>query len=166
MAIQYSQTTRNLFLQRGLVGNLLSSSVYGTAVTRAITLYSGAQPAADTVVSSWASYNTSFLIHWQNIPLINPFPEATIPYLTNNTLPSAVAATNTGTASWAIVWAGNPATGTAAGQISNATIPTTSFIIVPVSDVFGTGVLKLTTTTIVATTSYMFLDFTLKVGGL
>lgn len=166
MTIQYSQPSRNLFLQRGLVGTLLQTTSYGTAVNRAITLYSGAQPAADTIVSSWSSYNASYLIHWQNIPLINPYPDATVPYITNNTLPSAVAATNSGTATWAIVWAGNPATGTAAGQIGNATIPTTSFIIVPVSDVFGTGIIKLTTTTIVAASSYMFLDFTMKVGGL
>ena len=166
MTILYSVESRALFMNRGIMQTLFASDVYATAVNRAITLYGGSQPAADSVVSSWATYNTSFLVHWQNIPLINPAPSSSAPFLTNRTLPSAVAATNSGTASWAIVWAGNPATGTAAGQISNATIPTTSFIIVPVSDVFGTGVLKLTTTTIVAATSYMFLDFTMKAGGL
>lgn len=164
MAIQYAPPVRQLFMQRGITMSLLGSNV-NTAVNRAITLYSGVQPDADTVVASWASYNTSFLVHWPNIPILNPFAELSAPYITNGTLPSAVAASNSGTASWAIIWAANPAAGTGAGQISNATIPTTGFIIVPATDVFGNGILKLTTTTITAPTTYMFLDFTLKAGG-
>lgn len=164
MTILYAPPVRQMFMQRGLTQGILGSNTNG-AVNRAITLYGGAQPSADTVISSWASYNTSFLVHWPNIPLGNFFPEASSPYLTNGVLPSAVAASNSGTAAWAILWAANPAAGTGAGQISNATIPTTGFIIIPASDVFGNGILKLTTTTITAPTTYMFLDFTLKAGG-
>lgn len=164
MTILYADAVRPMFMQRGITLSILGSNV-NTAVSRAITLYSGVQPSADTIVSSWASYNTSFLVHWPNIPILNPFAELASPYITNDTLPSAVAASNSGTASWAILWGANPLAGTGAGQISNATIPTTTFIIVPVSDVFGTGILKLTTTTITAPTTYMFLDFTLKAGG-
>lgn len=172
MTIQYNSTVRNLFMHMGVTKSLLGYSdttafQSGTTVTnRAITLYSGVQPSADTIVSNWTSYNTNFLVHWQNIPLYNYSPDLSYPVLTNSTLPAAVNATNSGTASWAIVWCGTPATGTGSGQIGNATIPTTGIFVVPVSDVFGNGVIKMSSLTITSGNPYMILDFAMRAGGL
>lgn len=172
MAIQFSTGVRNLFMMAGITKSLCGLSENNfivfptTATNRAITLYSGAQPTADTVVANWPTYNTGYLLHWQNIPLFNWYPDLTTPVLSNSTLPAPVTATGSGTASWAIVWAGNPAAGTGAGQIGNATIPTTGIMVVPVSDVYGAGVVKMSTTTINSGSAYMFLDFTLSAGGL
>lgn len=171
MAIQYASPIKNLFMGAGISKCILGLADYlfifnpTYSASRAITLYSGIQPTADTIVSNWSSYNTNYLVHWVNIPLYHYNPESATPIFTNAALPAPVTSTNPGTASWAIVWAGNPAAGTGAGQIGNATIPTTGLMVVPVTDVFGNGVIKMSSTTILAATSYMFLDFTLYSGG-
>lgn len=115
-------------------------------VTVAATIYSGIQPSAAAITSSWASYNTNFLFHQPGISII----QLNYSSLTNSGgileisgSPTAVTAANNGTASWAILWCSNVAAGSSAGQISNATIPNVNFIVGPVTLTASNGMLTM-----------------------
>lgn len=126
----------------------------------AITIYSGAQPTAVTVASDWASYkssNAACLAHFISGPNWS-FNAGTLTYYnTNNT--STTLTFNTGTATWAIVWTGISGSSTFTGavsqvQLSSGTLPNSGgFAVVPVTDLAGTGLVKLADVNIVPGTT-------------
>jgi hypothetical protein len=138
----------------GYTDSSFSSSKNPTA-TVAVTVYSGVQPSAATITSSWASYNTTFLFHQPGVTFTQPtWSSATLGgQLPMTASPTAVTAANSGTASWAIIWCNNVAAGTGAGQISNGTIPNASFIVGGVTLATGNGLISVTDTNIVSGTS-------------
>lgn len=131
-----------------------SNGVINPNGTVNVTVYGSTQPSAATILSSWASYNTSFLFHQPSVGIVQSAYSgySAASRLTINGTPTAVTASNTGIATWAIVWINGGtaiAAGTGAGQISNATIPNTRFIVCPVTTVAdNTGFVHLTSTSI------------------
>lgn len=170
MALIYSPSIANVFVYRGVVGAIDGIIQTGINIspsptpTLAITVYSGAQPSAAGITASWSAYNTNFLFHQPGVTYILPNP--TVPaagaLLTRNNLPTAVTAANTGTASWCIIWCSNVATGSGSGQISNAVLPNTKFIVGPVTTGSGNGIVTLASLSIVSGTSVSILDSTIK----
>lgn len=70
------------------------------------------------------------------------------------TFPAAVQASNSGTATWCIIWTTNPAL----SAMGSTTIPTTSFIVGPVSSLAGTGLVRFDSVAFTAGTSISILD--------
>ena len=128
------------------------------------TIFSGTQPTAAQITSNWATYSANYLCHWINATWITPTDQNTLDalqLLTAN-IPAATAAFRTGTASWAILWNHTPNVSEAAVQ--GASLPSTIFWVVPVTNNGGNGVLRLTTTSIVSGTLYQPNDITIKVS--
>jgi hypothetical protein len=136
-----------------------------------LTVYSGAQPTADTVQSNWTSYNSSNSIvlahhdpfipqgtYWShqgteyfswitNANFQNqPSTTNSTAYFTNTAtqFTGLTTAINTGTAAWAILWKG----GLTAPQLAAPILANTQFYVVPVSDTSGIGIIRYTTATI------------------
>ena len=143
----YQGNIRNLFIGRGLQAGFTSPC--------AITIYGGVQPTAAAITSAWTSYNqpnANFLAHYVGGSWTQPSGGL---LLQLTTLPPAVLADHTGTGTWAILWATNVSAVVAAG----ASLPNASFIVVPVSNSFGPGVVRFTDpTTFVAGVSKAVLD--------
>lgn len=130
------------------INNLLVNAVKSLLGTHAITVYSGSQPTPATVISSWASYNSTnvvFLAHYESAIWTMP-SEGNLIQLT--TVPAAVAASHTGSASWAILWCANTALGS-----MGSTIPINRFMIVPVTLSGGTGTIRFSDLSFVQTVS-------------
>ena len=112
---------------------------------RAFTVYSGAQPTAQTVESNWSNYkssNTICLAHY-NSGVSFSYNAGTLTYYFTNTLNSITTnALHSGTATWAIIWNATTA------DVSLNSIPASSkFVVVPVSDTTGVGAIRYTSTT-------------------
>lgn len=134
------------------------------SVVVSATIYSGVQPSAATIFSSWASYNTSFLFHQPSLTIIQPSwnSPTTGGILVLSGSPTAVTASNSGTASWAILWCSNVASGTGAGQISNATIPNANYIVGPVTLGSGKGIITMGDTNVVSGATVSILSASLS----
>lgn len=119
-----------------------------------ITVYSGAIPTPATISSIWVTYNSSasnYLIHFTGVRISQ--------IIFNNLLqmsnsPAAATAVNTGTASWAIIWCGQPS----GAQLSSSSLPFSNFLVTSVSDITGTGIVRFVSSSLVATTSYTISD--------
>ena len=167
MAIIFHKNIRNAFLYQtwwyGLVGN----AAYVPAATPmpcAVTIYGGTQPSAATIAANWASYNTSFLLHlYTGAALGQPSADTvdTGVTVTLTTLPTAQTSNAAGTATWAILW-GSALT---QGNINAGTIPSTRFIVLPVSSTAGTAPLRMASTTIASSTAYTVADLSLTAAG-
>lgn len=134
--------------------------------TCSITVYGGTQPSAATVASNWTSYNSNFLCHFSAITPTQPNADSLTAYPQSLQFSSSSTntASNTGTATWCIIWSHSVATITAASLVG-ATIPTTMFLVADVSDISGTGVVKLLSTSITSGSSYSVADFQIIAGG-
>lgn len=128
------------------------------------TIFAGTQPTAAQITSSYSTYSASALCHWTDATWITPTSADTfgVAQLLSANIPTARTAFNTGTASWAILWNHTPNVSEAAAQ--GASLPSTAFWVVPVTNNAGNGVLKLTTTSIVSGTSYQPNDITIRVS--
>lgn len=126
-----------------------SISVPATRSTpiRAFTVYSGVQPTAQTVEASWTSYNSSnsiCLAHYNSSAAPSySYNSGTLTYYFTNTSNTITAtALNSGTATWAIIWMTDNA------DISLTSIPASGkFVVVPVTNTSGVGVIRYTNTT-------------------
>jgi hypothetical protein len=126
----------------------LSASNSGSTVsdrtfpTRAVTVYSGTQPTAQTVEQNWLSYNSSnsiCLAHYTGSAGITfQYNAPTLTYFfTNPTNTITSTALNSGVATWAIIWMAQSV------DISLLAVPASSkFVIVPVTDTSGVGVIR------------------------
>lgn len=131
MAIQFYPNIRNLLIGRGILAS-------GITAASGITVYSGTQPTAPTILANWAAYNSansSFLCHFTGAVWIQPLYGL---YASIGTFPVATVATNSGSAAWCIIWTTNPLL----SAMGTATIPTTSFIVGPVTTLAGTGIVR------------------------
>lgn len=165
MAIIFSQSISGTMIARGIMVPMGMTTTASSSITVSLTVYSGVQPSAATIASSWSSYNTTYLFHLPGVSYFIPNWDNTTllgGYMTKNNNPTAVAAINSGTASWAIIWCSNVAAGSGAGQIQNATIPNTSFLVGPVTLDSGNGIVKLFDLNIISANSYTILDSTIQ----
>jgi hypothetical protein len=142
MALLYYTNTKSLF-SGAILRNLgnANTAAYGP-FTLGVTVYSGAAPTAAAVAASWATYNSTnsiFLAHFTNMTWSQP-GQGTLLQMTG--APTPVTPINNGTASWAIIWAGQP-TGP---QLASSTLPFTKFLLVSVSDAVGDGVIRFSST--------------------
>lgn len=147
MAITFHSNIKNLLLGRGVVNGL----------SGAISIYSGTQPSATTILSNWTAYNSdsaTFLAHYSGA-VWAVVSQNTQSMVSLTTLPTASDTVHSGTGTWCILWSTNPLL----GAMSAAIIPTTSFIIAPVSITPGIGTVRFdANTTFVAGTSKIIVD--------
>jgi hypothetical protein len=140
--------------------NYLSMGIRAKLGTHAITIYAGTQPTPATVETNWAtdyvSANANFLAHYQGAvwTVNNASDTGTL------TPPAAVNASNTGTGAWAILWASNPALAS-----MNGAIPTTAFMVVPVTVSGGQGVIQVASLAFTSGVSKAIASGTLLVGA-
>lgn len=136
----YSSSIRNLFIGRGILNNI--------SAPHAISIYQGTQPTAAAITAAWANYNSpagGLLVHYVGATWTQPNANAANGiYMQLSTLPAAATPLDTGTATWAIMWASNVSQATVLG----ATLPNISFIVVPVSNTVTNGVIRFTSTAI------------------
>lgn len=153
MTILFHPNIRNLMINQGLMYGFPASTPSQAGVS-AITVYSGVQPTAAQVTANWSLYNSAagnFLVHYQGAAWGNPSYGI---LLQLTTIPAAVAPTNSGTASWCIIWNTN----VTPAAIAGGTLPSASFIVGTVSDGVGQGVVRFSNTSLVAATPVTILD--------
>lgn len=154
MALIYPTTFRNLIAEYGFRRGFSNPS---------ITIYAGTQPASSTLISSWSSYNSSssnLLWHVQGSASSLQFSLLNNVTMYASTLPTSTNPVRNGTASWAVVWATN----IAYSAMGISTIPSTYFMIVPVSLTTGNGVCRLQSTTLSTATATTISDFNFTVN--
>lgn len=152
MAVKFGWQLVNLILNRGMY----EFNIGGTSNTRYIycTVFPGVQPSAASIISSWSTYSALYLAHYiysagSGWTLYNQDTEGTA-YIATSQSPSATAY-RTGTATWGIIWTRQ--NGPSEATIQGASLPGTSFIVAPVGNISSTDVIRLNSTSIVATTS-------------
>ena len=160
MTMQFSSSITQLFLGKGVLNQFNPGQSQGNnwqpPFGVCITLYSGTQPAAADVVNNWVTYNSSnsnFLAHFQG----GGWYWLAIGVLQLVT-PPAVLASGTGTATWAILWPqGNPGSMTLDTLGTNAP-PNPAFMVVPVTDTNGNGIIRMLSTSIISGSSVSIVD--------
>ncbi|CAB4146676.1 hypothetical protein UFOVP1008_37 [uncultured Caudovirales phage] len=159
MAVIFTWPLTNMFLYQSFW------SQWGLSGACAITAYSGAQPTAAQITSSYNAYSGQALIHWTGATWIQPTSpnsaSETQQFMTLNVPTSKVAFVG-GTAQWAILWGPTPAVTEAA--VKTSALPSTIFYVVPVTDNAGKGVVKMTSTALALGSSYQPSDVTIRVG--
>lgn len=152
MALIYHPNIRGLIANTGILPQFSSPS---------ITLYSGTQPNPASIISSWSSYNSSssdLLWHAQNGLTMSIINDVTV-YA--SAFPALASPVRNGTASWAILWVSN----LAYSAMGTSTIPSTYFIVLPVSNTTGNGVVRLESTSLSTATAMTVLNlgFTISI---
>lgn len=137
---------RNLFIGRGILAGLASST--------AVTVFSGAQPLAGDVILNWPTYKSQALLHWQGVGFTQPQNGI---LATVTVFPTPVVALASGTATWAIIWATN----VTLANVQSDTLPNASFIIGPVTDTSGNGMVRLASPTMAAGATIALTDASL-----
>ena len=169
MTIKYHPNLRHLVAQVGIFssGLAISSSAPGFAPVGtsvgflcSVTIYSGAQPTATQVAAGWSGYNSAqpnFLLHyplntigWAKTSYDNAFMSIT-------SFGTAQNAVNSGTVSWGIIWCADGSSVSTASMASG-TLPNAYFWVVPVTDMAGTGVIKMGTSVLTAGQPYSIAD--------
>lgn len=161
MALQFFTDVLNTYIYSGVSTVLCNRNPGGNLSS--VTIFSGTQPTAAQVVSSWSTYSAQYLVHWPSVtwPLPPDYQTIQATQTVTASLPAGVAAFRTGTAGWGICWGNLNAS---AATIQGATLPGTQFIVVPVTVSGGNGIIKMTTMSIVSGTSYQPADISFKVG--
>lgn len=159
----FSPSLAGLLAGRGVLVPMGMTSNASSNVTVSLTVYSGTQSSAADIASNWVNYNSTYLFHVPGVvyKLSNPTSNTLCGLVTNANYPSSDTAVNTGTAAWCIVWCSNVASGTGSGQIGNATIPNSQFIVGPVTLYSGNGIVRLSDLSVTSGLSYTFLDSTI-----
>lgn len=140
MALLFNSNIRNLMIGRGLMNGFsyISPNFQGS-----ISVYAGTQPTAAQITSSWATYastSANFLLHYTGQVWGQPSYGTLLQlYPQGNTV-----ASNTGIATWCILWSSN----VTSAQVAASTLPSTAFIVGPVSDTVGQGIVRFTSTSI------------------
>lgn len=160
MALIFGPNTKNLFstcIIKTLGAHPAGSIWFGGPYTVGITIYSGTAPTTAEVVASWATYNSgtaNYLVHLTNSTWNQP---SAGPLISMITPPTAVIPTRAGTASWAIMWAGQPT----APQLAGAILPLANFLIVGVTEPTGDGVVRFASTIFNTSTAVTIQDGTM-----
>ena len=111
------------------------------------TVYSGVQPTAATVAAEWINYKSSnsiCLAHYTNSLSFSYNSPTLTYYFTNVGASISTTALNSGTASWAILWLSGAVTDL---QLSLSALPQPRFVVVPVTDTAGIGIIRYTSLT-------------------
>lgn len=133
MTIIFHPNICQLAIGRGILGA-------GYTSASGISIYSGVQPLATDIITNWSTYNSNnakFLAHYYGGIWSHPLGGAAT-FCSLTTFPAPVNASNTGTASWCILWTTNPT----APQLASAGIPTATFLIGPVSILTDNGIIR------------------------
>lgn len=158
----YSTSIQNLFLGQGILVPMGMTTNGASNVTVSLTVYDGTQPNSSNILSNWGSYNTSFLYHKTDVVYYQPNHNnvSNGNYITLETLPAAQTAVANGNANWVIIWTANHPE----ANVNNASIPSNSFIIGPVSNVYSNGIVKFSNTTFVTGNTYNIADSLITVS--
>ncbi len=161
MALQFFDCIINKFTRAAFE----TVSDANAALNCAVTVFDGAQPTTAQITASWSTYSAQYLVHWTNV-LWQSLPTYTTlasSQVYSAQIPAAKAAFRSGTATWGIVW---NRTNVSEALVQGATLPSTptGFIVFPVTDSGGNGVVRLTTTSIVSGTSYQPTDLSFRFG--
>lgn len=140
-----------LIFSPSIAGAFLHNAITPVYSSPSITIFAGAQPTPANLIANWDStykYQNGLVL--ATLSGILAITQPTL--LVSLTNLSSYTAVGTGTATWAVLWA---ATGgsTVAGN-SNSTPPSTRFIIIPVSDAVGNGVMRLNTVNLVSGSTF------------
>lgn len=148
MALLYHPNIKRLFAERGIRQGLGGS----------ITVYSGAQPTPQTVISNWASYNqNSAACLWHGTGIVWSLQNNITVYA--STAATSITPLRAGTAAWCIIWGGNVATGTSSSSLGAATIiPESRFIIGDVTTPAGSGVVRFSSINFTTASAITFVD--------
>jgi len=152
MAVQFGWQLINTMLYSGMWYYNLG----GTGQARHIycTVFPGVQPSAASIISSWSTYSALYLAHYiysagSAWVVYNESTEGTA-FVASTQSPTATAF-RTGTATWGIIWTN--ANGPSAASVQGASLPLNTFIVAPVGNISSTDVIRLNSTSIVATTT-------------
>lgn len=130
-----------------------------------ITIHSGARPTASAVAASWSTYKygtSTFLASYSGgWGSIWTYTAATNSWAANTTPVYQASANNTGTATWACIWSSVPQSNPSF-YYGQSSLPSSNFCIVDVSDTSGVGILRVSTTSFVASVNTPILDITMK----
>ena len=141
MTVKFQSNIQNSMIGLGLLSLMY---IYGNgAQPAAVSVYSGVQPTSADITANWPAYNSgnaNFLGHFINGYWSQPNNNSPTGVLLQYNPPAAQNAINTGTATWCIVWNVNVALVTVAGP----TLPSAAFIVGPVSDALGQGIIRFT----------------------
>lgn len=153
--LQWHSNISKLMLGRGLLWNTgingWSSSLGGIHASQSITVFSGSQPTGASVVANWAStYANNYLAHFNGTSFVQQ-PDGNSLQLT--VFPSSTPI-NSGTAAWAIIWD----TAVNDTAVQGASLPSTNFLIVPVSNQTSNGIIRFQNTALVAGTPVIIAD--------
>lgn len=160
MAILFNRNIQNLFLLSGVIWACQTRPDFVSG-TFGVTVFSGSQPSAATIASNWTNYNTTFLAHWQTVQIKHTNYNTTGSFLELYAPVGSSTAANSGTASWAIMWPNS----TTQANVSSSTLPSNQFIVVPVSDTAGNGVIRFINNVLVSGSSYQINDVLITPGG-
>jgi len=134
--MRYANSAQNMFIYRGIIG--------GCAANIAVTVFQGTQPTASDITANWTNARANYLQHWTggywSQPNANTLGSGNLCTLGVPLTPRTANAT--GTASWGIIWASN----VAEASVQSGTLPNANFIVGPVTDVFGNGMIKMNST--------------------
>lgn len=159
MAIQYSKAS----------GNMYAEVLYQLQNNKSLTIYGGTQPSSQDIITNWnAKYRQGStdpaapLLHLTSVALdrvTGNWLNTTLGYgsIINNLVPTPTNAFVTGIATWAIWWS----TAATLANIQSSSIPSSSFIVLPVTDYTGNGIVKLTSTNLTAGSSYTIASLSL-----
>lgn len=158
----YSTSIQNLFLGQGILVPMGMSTNGASNVTISLTVYGGTQPNSANILANWGTFNTSYLYHKTNVVYYQPNYNnvSTGNYITLYSLPDAQTAIANGNANWVIIWTANHPE----ANITGATIPSNSFIIGPVSNVYSNGIVKFDNTNFVSGNTYNVADSLITVS--
>jgi len=164
MTILFSSSLVNLVAQRGLLETFGLGGGFGTTSTNtSISIYSGAQPLASDVVTGWSPYTSAspdFLLHFMNARWGRP--TSTSPFISLGVFPGPATAVHDGAGTWAIIWT----SAITAANVAGATLPSGTFIVVPVSDLVGNGVIKFNPNAFTTGTPYSIAEGVLGVAAI
>lgn len=127
-----------------------------------VTVYKGTMPTPADIIVNWSAYNSGsadYLVNYDDGKWNLPSWAA---MLQLSTLPSARTPVNTGTATWAIIWVDNPQPD--APLLAGTVLPSTTFMVVNVSDLLGDGVVRFTSPALVSGTPVAIADATIAVS--
>ena len=145
-----------------LMANVIYQVVSGnvdSSATSTVTVYSGTQPAASDIIANWANYTSAGATYLANFTGIEWQLDPGNTSACTIFQSTAATPVNSGTATWAILW--GQAYLADASLASGGAIPTSTFIVVPVSDITGTGIIQFTSAALTAGT-----PVTIAAGGI
>lgn len=134
---------------------------YGGGPRQTCTIFGGTQPSADTFITDWNTYKTQYLLHFQDYTIKQVNDSRSLPArMELNQLPPSAVAANTDTATWAVLWPNNVSSSSLSGSIIN-----TYFAIVPVTNLAGNGVIRLSSANIINGNTYTLDVFNIAYTG-